>query len=322
VRRIRAWALGLLCLWGCAYREPEAGVALRQALQLPHYRGELYPEVLHQWRQRDLVFEQVRFRGRDHQWVAGLACYSELARTRPLPALLCIPGSGNRKEELLQPLDLLPRWADQGFFVLSVDRFPDESALLERKGLAGMWGEQVHNLVRTLDYLEGRPEVAEGRIGMLGLSLGGMEALWLGAVDRRVKVVVSAAGHLSWAEVFGGEAWRLIFAELPLGRRLLGAGASGEEAWGAFCRAYPQLPELDAGRVAAGLAPRPLLLMTGAQDPFTPPAATRRVFEEASPAFAASGGASRLEMWVEPEIGHGFSYPMQDRALEWFQRWL
>lgn len=321
--RCQSWlVLFLVWLGGCKAHDAVEGSGLRQALQLPYYRGELSPQVLKTWRQRDLIFEQLRFRGRDHQWIEALGCYSELARSRPLPALLCIPGSANHKEELLQPLDLLPRWADQGFFVLSIDRTQDEETLLSQKGLAGLWGYQVHNLVRTLDYLQTRPEVDGARIGMLGLSMGAMEALWLGALDQRVRVVVSTAGHLAWAEVFAQDSWRLIFADLPLGRQLLADQASGARAWEAFCQRYPQLPELDASRSAALLAPRPLLLMTGALDPYTTPAATKRVYDAARVAFADSGVSACLEMWIEPEIGHGFSLPMQERALAWFRRWL
>jgi len=109
---------------------------------------------------------------------------------------------------------------------------------------------------------------------------------------------------------------------LALGRELIGEGASGERAWQAFRDACPELEALDAARVAPQLAPRPLLLMTGAEDPYVPPAATRRVFAAALWAYAAAGQAARLEAWVEPETGHGFSAQMQQRALEWFLRWL
>jgi pimeloyl-ACP methyl ester carboxylesterase len=114
----------------------------------------------------------------------------------------------------------------------------------------------------------------------------------------------------------------LVFAELPLGRRLLVSGASGEQAWQAFRRSYPQLPDLDAGRVAAQLAPRPLLLLTGEHDPYCPPTATRQVFRVAAPAYEAKDQPAGLEMWIEPEAGHGFTLSMRNRALAWFQRWL
>lgn len=323
MRRIGGLVWLLALLPGCQADQGPGRDALREALRVPHFRGPLAPAVDQTWEQRDLVFEQVRFQGREGEWIAGLAAYSELGRSRRLPALLCMPGSANRKEDLLRPLDLLPRWADQGFFVLSIDRpQADEEAQVQRQGLAGMWGTRVYDLMRAVDYLESRPQVDRERIGMLGLSLGGMEALWLGALDPRVKVVVSVAGHLAWAEVFRDRAWRLIFRELGLGQALIAEGASGERAWQAFRETCPELELLDASRVAPRLAPRPLLLMSGEGDPYVPPASTRRVFAEAAPAYAACGQAARLEMWVEPQIAHGFSARMQERALGWFVRWL
>lgn len=296
---------------------------IRAALQVPHFRPPLAPQLVQTWKQRDLIFEQVRFQGRDGEWLDAVVGYSELGNFRPLPALLCMPGSGNRKEDLLRPLDLLPRWAERGFFVLSIDRAQEEEeARVQQKGLAGLWGEHIYDLMRALDYLESRPQVDRERVGMLGLSLGGMEALWLGALDPRLKAVVSVAGHLAWEEVFGGNAWRLIFGRLGLGQALIKEGASGARAWEAFRDACPQLEALDAARIAPQLAPRPLLLMTGEEDPYIPPAATRRVFAAALVAYAAAGRPECLEMWVEPQIGHGFSAPMQERALAWFIRWL
>lgn len=321
--RGQSWlALLLFLLSGCAPEVADRRETLRRALQLPRSSGALSPEVVETWKQRDLVFEQLRFQGLDHQWIQALACYSELARFRPSPALLCMPGSTNRKEDLLHPLDLMPRWADQGFFVLSIDRSQDEEALFRQKGLTGLWGDQVYNLMRALDYLESRSEVAQGRIGMLGLSLGGMEALWLGALDPRIRVVVSVSGQLVWQEVFARDSWQLIFGDLPMVKDLIGREVSGPQALAAFFRAYPHLRQLDGLLIAPQLAPRPLLLMTGELDPLIVPAATQSVYDAAQPAYADSGGLDRLEIWVEPQVGHGFSAAMQQRALDWFCRWL
>ena len=61
--------------------------------------------------------------------------------------------------------------------------------------------------------------------------------------------------------------------------------------------------------------------MTGERDPYITPAAARRTFLAAEPAYAESA-ADRLELWIEPDVGHGFSRQMEGRALAWFQRWL
>ena len=107
--------------------------------------------------------------------------WSELPRARPLPVLLLMPGSPNRKEDLLRPRALLPLWAQAGFlFVLTIDR-PyhgerpgDPAAAIRAKGLPRVLGEYVLDLQRALDYAAARPEADAGRIGMMGLSMGGM----------------------------------------------------------------------------------------------------------------------------------------------------
>lgn len=333
--RLRAgtWAGGLalflLAVVGCGGGERASGPEeLRGALQVPHFRNPLVPALVRTWKQRDLVFEEVRFQGRYGQWIPALVCYSELGRSRPLPAVLCMPGSPNRKEDLLQPLDLLPRWADRGFFLMSIDRpyqgdrGGDLATAIHQKGLARVWGEYVYDLMRALDYLETRPEVDRNRIGMLGLSMGGMEALLLAALDSRVQVVVSVAGQLTWEEVFRGESWKLILGGLDLGQQLQQEGASGAQAWQRFRQAYPEMELLDAQRLAPRLAPRPLLLMTGGVDPYVSPEAARRVFAASRSRYQEEGQPEHLALWVDPDIGHGFSTQMQARALEWFTRWL
>lgn len=51
---------------------------------------------------------------------------------------------------------------------------------------------EVHCLMRALDYFETLPEIDTDRIGMAGLSYGGMYTLMTAAVDTRIKVAVSS----------------------------------------------------------------------------------------------------------------------------------
>ena len=320
--------LSLLAVGGCQAGRQTNAEDLRTALQIGHSRTPLAPALLKTWKRRDLVFERVRFQGRYGDWIPALICYSELARFRPLPALLCIPGSSNSKEDLLQSVDLLPRWADKGFFVVSIDRPYQgerkgrlESAVRE-KGLLPVWGEGVYDLMRTLDYLESRVEVEKGRIGMLGLSMGGMETLLLGALDTRVRVLVCVAGQLVWEEIFRGDHWTLIFQGLELCNQLVSSGASGPQALQAFQKRYPGWEQIDAGKVVLRIAPRPLLLLSGANDPFIPPAAARKVYQTALQEYSTREKNERLELWIAPDTAHSFPPAMQERALAWFQRWL
>lgn len=325
---LASWAL-CLSLAGCG---PHAGPLpaaerIRQALQLPSAPGPpLAARTEESWRRRDAVVERLVFQGR-HGAIPALVAFSDLGRTRRLPVLLCMPGSPNRKEDLIQPLDLLPRWAQRGFFAISIDRpyhgqrpgNPEQEIVA--KGLPRVLGEYVDDLQRTLDYAATRPEADMERIGMLGLSMGGMEALLLAAVDDRVGCVASVSGQLSWRDVFGSDSWKLIFTGLPLAERLRRDGASGEQVYAAFLEQAPALAAIDAPFVAASLSPRPLLLMTGDADPYVTPAGARRTYDAAAAAYGALA-SERLQVWIEAGVGHGFSSAMERRALAWFSYWL
>ena len=90
----------LLLAWlggtGCQDASRPPTDELRAALRVPHFRNTLDPQLIDSWNRRNLVFEKVRFQGRYGDWIPALICYSELARFRPLPSLLCMPGSTNR----------------------------------------------------------------------------------------------------------------------------------------------------------------------------------------------------------------------------------
>jgi len=53
-------------------------------------------------------------------------------------------------------------------------------------------GERLWDLMRCVDFLASLKEVDARRIGCGGVSLGGEMAMWLGAMDQRVKATVSA----------------------------------------------------------------------------------------------------------------------------------
>ncbi len=293
---------------------------------MPHFRNPLVPKTLERWQERDLVFERVAFQGRHGQAIPGLLAFSELARTRPLPVLLCMPGSPNVKEDLLFQTGLMRTWADRGFFVLSIDRpyhgnRPGKAVdRVEQKGLLSVWGESLYDLMRAIDYAEWRGEADATRLGMLGLSMGGMEALWLAAIDERVDVVVSVAGHLAWDPLFASGAWREIFQGHPLTAKLSTVKAGEVQARRAFFEQEPGMEAVDARSVVPLMAPRPLLLMVGEQDPIMPVAATRSVFHAALPFYERQ--PDQLKLSVRAGIGHNFTRDMQAQALEWFIAWL
>ncbi len=66
--------------------------------------------------------------------------------------------------------------------------------------MKGIW-----NHMRAIDLLQSLPFVDGDRIGVIGHSLGGYNALFLAAFDERVKVIVSSCGFTSFIRYRGGD---------------------------------------------------------------------------------------------------------------------
>jgi len=107
--------------------------------------------------------------------------------------------------------------------------------------ITGMW---TWDLMRLVDYAESRPEVDPERIGCAGLSGGGLQTLYLTALDKRIKAGV-VSGY------YYGVKDSLI--------RLAG---------NCDCNCVPNLWKYaDMGDVGGLVAPRGLFIETGDKDP-------------------------------------------------------
>jgi hypothetical protein len=108
------------------------------------------------------------------------------------PAVVCIHGHGGSRFIVYDPLSLYRGFATdlarRGCVTISVE-VGQHQVYEEGRTLMG---ERLNDVVRCVDYLVGRPEVDADGIGCAGLSLGGEMAMWLGAMDTRVKATVSS----------------------------------------------------------------------------------------------------------------------------------
>src|SRR5207302_5436304 len=98
-------------------------------------------------------------------------------------------------------------------------------------------GLQLWNSIRSLDFLQSRPEVDPERIGAAGASGGGTQTFLLAAVDERVKVAVPV--NMISLHMQGG-----CLCENPPGLRL----------------------DTNNLEIAATIAPRPLLMIAATGD--------------------------------------------------------
>ncbi|MBI5095176.1 MAG: dienelactone hydrolase family protein [Candidatus Hydrogenedentes bacterium] len=107
--------------------------------------------------------------------------------------------------------------------------------------VTGMW---VHDLQRLIDYAATRPECDMSRLGCAGLSGGGLQTLWLTALDERIKAAIDS-GYF-----YGVKESLLDLYE------------------NCSCNYVPHLWEYVVhGDLGALIAPRPLMVQTGDEDP-------------------------------------------------------
>jgi dienelactone hydrolase len=149
-----------------------------------------------------------------------------------------------------------------------------------------------------LDYVATRPEVAGRRVGCIGLSGGGLQTLYLAALDDRVDCAV-ISGY------FYGVADSLL-----------------DMSDNCDCNFVPHLWEnADMGDVAALIAPRPLLFESARGDPLNGPRGIDNVLEQyavTQHAYAVAGASDRLaiDVFEGGHMWHGVA------AFDWLDRWL
>jgi fermentation-respiration switch protein FrsA (DUF1100 family) len=138
----------------------------------------------------------------------------------PFPAVV-MAGGWCYVKELRQP-QYAQEFVDRGFAALIFDYRRLGASDGEPRQHLDPW-DQIEDYKNAISFLEGRSDIDADRIGAWGISYSGGHVLILGAVDPRVKVVVSNVpvidGYENMARVHGAERFRLLQAAILEDRR-------------------------------------------------------------------------------------------------------
>ena len=198
---------------------------------------------------------------------------------RPAPAIAVLHGWGGNAEMLLP---FAPFLHQSGHGLLFMDaRNHGQSDDDDFSSLVKF----AEDLERSLDWLERRPEVAPGRIGVLGHSVGAAAAL-LVASRRRLRAVVSIAAFAHPKTTMRRIMARHHVPYWPVGWWVL---RYVEKRIGA---AFDHIaPCLTIRRVAC-----PVLLIHGDQDRHVPLSDAHRIYRNRR--------SNAVRLWVVPDTGH------------------
>jgi dienelactone hydrolase len=265
--------------------------------------------------------------------------------SKKLPVVIVLHGTGGNKEGQRGWLTDL---AKRGIIGVAIDaRYHGERAGGEKRAVAynaaivRAWRakpreRQEHpfyydtcwDLWKTVDYLTSREDVDGSRIGMIGISMGGIET-WLAAcVDERVKVIVPAIAVQSFRWSLEHDKWQgranTIRAAHQAAAKDLGEKAVNQRV----CRALWNkivpgiLDQFDCPSMLRLAAGRPLLILNGELDPNCPLEGAKLAIEEATRAYRAAGAADKLKVMIAPGVKHQVTAQQRKAALDWFEKWL
>jgi dienelactone hydrolase len=142
------------------------------------------------------------------------------------------------------------------------------------------------------------PDADSSRIGFMGHSLGGQEALFAAAVDPRIKVAVSSCGFSSYKAI--------LRHKIPQNLALIVPSFSNRH---------------DLDFLFRFIAPRPFLVLAARHDSEFPYEGVVDVFKKASGTYGRKKSSESLRM-ISFDTGHELSREMLLEASRWFDRWL
>jgi len=171
--------------------------------------------------------------------------------------------------------------------------------------MKGIWNHQ-----RCIDLMCEMKEVDGSRIGTIGHSLGGHNAIWLAVVDPRIKVTVSSCGWTPTHYYYGGNL----------------RGWDGERYMTRIRDVYKNSPDLapwDYYEMVAAMAPGGFFSCSPTGDDNFEVKGVKLVIPEAQKVYDLLGASDRLQVRY-PECTHDFppevreeAYQFMDRVLGW-----
>jgi dienelactone hydrolase len=266
---------------------------------------------------------------------------------KKLPVVICLHGTGGSKDNN-DIKSLLYRFSKLGFIAVAIDaRYHGErvkpvanhnfyvEAIIkawQNKDAAHQqhpfYFDTVYDLWKLVDYLTSRPDVDSTRIGMMGISMGGIETWMAASVDTRIKVAVPVISVQSFKWSLDNDRWqgraRTIWGVHEQAAKDQGDTAvNTENVKAVWNKLLPGITnEFDCPSMIRLFAPRPLLILNTEKDPNNPLPGAQLAFDAATNSYRSANAPDKLKIDVEPNEPHRFTPKHMEMAIDWFKKWL
>ena len=253
--------------------------------------------------------------------VPGILMLPLAAPAAKRPGVVCIPGTSGTAAEVADP-QLADKGrirgfgrelARRGYATLAItikgcvarrqhlEQWEQEAKFLVAYGRPQM-GVIVEEALRAARVLQASEGVDPDRIGLTGMSLGGLATWYPMACAPWIRVGVPICGGL-------GSMARNIHEGLP--------DRASSAIYVPHLLRYFDHPEI----VAATIAPRPFMTVAPTSDEDMPRSGVDELVRIAAPAYESLGYPERFKVY-QPEGNHQFLVPYFEWMAEWFDRFL
>ena len=184
------------------------------------------------------------------------------------------------------------------------------------------------DLWRLVDVLEKRKDVDPKRIGMMGISMGGIQTWLAASVDERIAVAIPliAVQSFRWSvenEKWQGRANTIRAAHEAAAKDLNEPMVNARVCRELWSKIIPGiLDEFDCPSVLRLFAGRPLLIANGDLDGNCPIGGARVAFKSVEDAYAKANAKDKLKILVAEGVGHKVTDEHRNEALDWAEKWL
>jgi dienelactone hydrolase len=252
--------------------------------------------------------------------------------TGKLPAVICLHETGSDRDSG-NVVGMVTALTGKGFLTVAISgRYfgkagGNDAYIQALKAAYAMPGKDypflydtVWDVTRTIDYLVTREDVDPARIGVTGISKGGMETFLVAAVDPRVAAAAPIIGVQSFKWGLENDAFQ------ARAQSLGGAVPNATNAMSVrqfYDKVAPGLvDQYDGPDMLPLIAPRPLIVLSGTQDPRNAIKGVELAIAAAQKAYDGAGATDHLK-FAPANVGHNGGYaPFHEQAIAWMVQWL
>ncbi len=262
-----------------------------------------------------------------------------------LPVMIVLHGTGGNKDSVKSWLE---DFAKQGIIGIAIDARYHGDRSGGAKGSAAyveaitkawkapadkphehpFYYDTVWDLWRLIDVLETRDDVDPKKIGMMGISMGGIQTWLAASVDDRVVVAAPLIGVQSFKWSLENEKWQgranTIKAAHEAAAKDLGEDKVNQrvcrELWSKVIPGI--LTDFDCPNLIRLFAGRALFIANGDMDPNCPVEGAKIAIASAEEAFAKAGAKDKLVVRVNAGVAHSVTAEDRKEAIAFCAKWL